>query len=42
MNTALSHKRPTPLHRFYFGAAYYPDHWPESWWADDADLPPEF
>ena len=24
---ALSHKRPTRLPRFYYGAAYYPEHW---------------
>ncbi|MEM1097431.1 MAG: beta-galactosidase [Planctomycetota bacterium] len=33
-----SHRRPTRLERFHFGAAYYPEHWPESHWARHADL----
>ncbi len=27
MPQSLSHKRPTPLTQFYYGAAYYPEHW---------------
>jgi len=31
-----SHKRPTGLKKFYFGAPYYPEHWDKSFVADDA------
>jgi beta-galactosidase len=27
MNRPLSHKRPAPFDRFWFGAAWYPEHW---------------
>lgn len=31
-----SHRRPTSLKHFYFGSAYYPEHWDEATCADDA------
>lgn len=31
----LSHKRPANFSRFWFGAAYYPEHWDEATRADD-------
>lgn len=34
----LSHKRPTPLKEFLFGAAYYPEHWSEAERAADPPL----
>ena len=35
MTTPLSHKRPTPLNTFYYGATYYPEHWTEADRRDD-------
>ncbi|MEM6853169.1 MAG: beta-galactosidase [Planctomycetota bacterium] len=35
---SLSHVRPTNLETFHWGVAYYPEHWPESAWADHARL----
>ena len=33
----LSHKRPSKLSRFWFGAAYYPEHWDAATRENDAD-----
>jgi beta-galactosidase len=33
----LSHRRPTNLKRFWYGAAYYPEHWDEATRARDAE-----
>lgn len=33
----LSHRRPSSLDRFWFGAAYYPEHWDAATRAGDAD-----
>ncbi len=33
-----SHKRPTGLKKFYFGAPYYPEHWDKSFVDNDAKL----
>ncbi|MDA3799990.1 MAG: beta-galactosidase [Kiritimatiellae bacterium] len=33
-----SHKRPTGLNEFYFGAPYYPEHWDKSFVEKDAKL----
>jgi beta-galactosidase len=33
-----SHRRPTSLTQFHFGAAYYPEHWSAELRAQDADL----
>ena len=33
----LSHKRPTPLKRFYYGSPYYPEHWDEATRANDPE-----
>lgn len=32
----ISHRRPSSLDRFYFGAAYYPEHWDRQTRRDDA------
>lgn len=34
--SALSHRRPAVLDRFWFGAAYYPEHWDAATRAEDA------
>ena len=34
---SLSHKRPANLDRFWFGAAYYPEHWDAATRESDAD-----
>lgn len=37
MRTQLSHRRPSGLERFWFGAAYYPEHWDAATRARDAE-----
>ncbi|MGE4565878.1 MAG: beta-galactosidase, partial [Victivallaceae bacterium] len=32
----VSHRRPAALDQFYYGAAYYPEHWDRSMWENDA------
>lgn len=34
----ISHRRPAPLPQFYYGAAYYPEHWPTEYLERDAEL----
>lgn len=34
----LSHRRTTTLDRFFWGVAYYPEHWPEDQWVRHAEL----
>ncbi len=38
MSTTLSHLNPVPLREFLHGVPYYPEHWPESVRAGDAEL----
>ena len=38
MPVPLSHVRPTPLHEFLFGSAYYPEHWDTATRAADPAL----